>query len=194
MRSGLEELINAEIEMAKAGKEAKIVLKMNSLQDRSMIEKLYEASRAGVQVFLIIRGICSLAPGIKGHSENIQAISIVDRFLEHARVFWFHHGGDDKIFLSSADWMVRNLSYRIESAFPIYDPEKKAELIDYLSIQLSDNVKARILDLEQTNTYKKDNPDMPIRSQLEAYYYTKRKMEKPGAKPGRNDPSANFGK
>ncbi|MBK8653573.1 MAG: polyphosphate kinase 1 [Haliscomenobacter sp.] len=193
LRSGLEELINAEIEMAKAGKEAKIVLKMNSLQDRSMIEKLYEASRAGVQVFLIIRGICSLAPGIKGHSENIQAISIVDRFLEHARVFWFHHGGDDKIFLSSADWMVRNLSYRIESAFPIYDPEKKAELIDYLSIQLSDNVKARILDLEQTNTYKKDNPDMPIRSQLEAYYYTKRKMEKPGAKPGRNDPSANFG-
>ncbi|MBK7474586.1 MAG: polyphosphate kinase 1 [Haliscomenobacter sp.] len=185
LRSGLEELINAEIEMAKAGKEAKIVLKMNSLQDRSMIEKLYEASRAGVKVFLIIRGICSLAPGIKGHSENIQAISIVDRFLEHARVFWFHHDGADKIYLSSADWMVRNLSYRIESAFPIYDPEKKADIIDYLSIQLSDNVKARMLDLGQTNTYKKGNPDMPIRSQLETYYYVKRKLEKPGTKPGK---------
>lgn len=193
LRTGLEELINNEIELAKAGKEAKIVLKMNSLQDRSMIEKLYEASRAGVRVFLIIRGICSLAPGIKGYSENIQAISIVDRFLEHARVFWFHHGGEDKIYLSSADWMVRNLSYRVESAFPIYDPEKKAEIIDYLTIQLSDNVKARILDLEQSNIYKKDNPDMPLRSQLETYYYAKRKLERPGTKPGRNDLQTNFG-
>ncbi len=192
LRTSLEELINFEVEMAKSGKEAKIVLKMNSLQDRSMIEKLYEASRAGVQVFLIIRGICSLAPGIKGHSENIQAISIVDRFLEHARVFWFHHGGEEKVFLSSADWMVRNLSYRIETAFPIYDPEKKLEIADYLSIQLSDNVKARVLDLEQSNSYKRENPDMPIRSQLETYYYVKRKLEKPGPKPGRSEPQTTF--
>jgi polyphosphate kinase len=175
LRPALVSLINKEIAAAKEGKKALIILKMNSLEDRDMVEKLYEASRAGVQIRLIVRSICSLAPGIPGHSENIHAVSIVDRFLEHARVFYFCHGGEDKIYLSSADWMVRNLNYRIETAFPIYDPEKKQEILDYLNIQLGDNLKARILDIGLNNCYQKNQGDIPIRSQYELYYYMKRK-------------------
>jgi polyphosphate kinase len=177
LRTGLEQLIDYEITEAEAGRPAKIILKMNSLQDRPMIEKLYEASQAGVKIKLIVRGICSLIPGIKGVSENIEAISIVDRYLEHARVFIFHHGGEEKIYLSSADWMVRNLSHRVETTFPIFDDNLKADIKDYIQIQLNDNVKARILDKELSNTYRKDSSDLAIRSQVETYYYIKRKME-----------------
>lgn len=188
LRSGLEALIDYEISAAKAGREARIILKMNSLQDRSMIEKLYEASRAGVQISLIIRGICSLTPGLPGYSENIHAISIVDRFLEHARVFWFHHDGDEQLYLSSADWMVRNLSYRVETAFPVFDPEKREEIKDYLHIQLQDNVKARILNEEHDNRYQRASGDIPIRAQLETYYYVKRKLERiPGIRGSKLD-------
>jgi len=175
LRPALESLIESETSAAKAGKKAFIILKMNSLQDRDMIEKLYEASRAGVQIRLIVRSICSLVPGIQGHSENIQAISIVDRFLEHARVFYFYHGGEEKIYLSSADWMFRNLNYRVETAFPIYNPDKKQEILDYLNIQLNDNLKARILDIGLNNQYQKNKGDIPVRSQHEIYYYMKRK-------------------
>ena len=181
LREGLEEKINYEIKQAKAGKPAWMILKMNSLQDLRMIEKLYEASRAGVKIQLIIRGICCLVPGKKGWSENIKAISIVDRYLEHARVFVFHHGGEDQLYLSSADWMVRNLSYRIETAFPIYDPTIKAEIMETLQVQLSDNVKARVLNQSLSNTYHHSGSDLAIRSQVEIYYTIKRRLEE-GAK------------
>lgn len=176
LRTALEELINVEISEAKAGRPAHIILKMNSIQDLDLIKKLYEASQAGVKIKLIIRGICCLAPGVKGLSENIQAISIVDRFLEHARVFIFHHGGEELMYLSSADWMVRNLSYRIETAFPIYDEAIKADIKDFIQIQLSDNIKARILDKSFSNAYRKNGSDIAIRSQLETYYSVKRQL------------------
>lgn len=177
LRSRLLELVDYEIEQAKKGKKARIVLKMNSMQDREMVERLYQASQAGVEVKLIVRGICCLAPGVSGISDNIHAISIVDRYLEHGRIFLFHHGGKELIYLSSADWMVRNLSFRVETAFPIYDNAIREEIKDYLDIQLSDNVKARILDHEMTNEYQRINGDIPIRSQMETYYYLKRKIE-----------------
>ncbi|HMQ88173.1 MAG TPA: polyphosphate kinase 1 [Flavilitoribacter sp.] len=186
LRSGLEELIDFEIAEAMAGRKAKIILKLNSFQDENMIAKLYQASKAGVEIHLIIRGICCLAPGIKGLSEHIHAISIVDRYLEHARVFIFHHGGEDLIYLSSADWMVRNLTYRVETAFPVYDPSIKKEIQDIIDLQLRDNVKARILDKGLTNKYYRNGSDMAIRSQLETYYYVKRKAEsyRPSKKSG----------
>lgn len=175
LRSGLESLIDFEIEQAKAGEPASIILKMNSLQDETMIEKLYEASMAGVKVTLIIRGICCLVPGVP-ESENIFAVSIVDRFLEHSRVFIFHHAGEELTYLSSADWMTRNLSYRVETAFPIYNPNLRKEIREYINIQLMDNVKARILDQEFSNTYYR-NGSLAIRSQRETYYFIKRQME-----------------
>lgn len=174
LRPKLIDLINEEIKNARAGNEARIVLKLNSIQDPMMIRKLYEASQAGVTIHLIVRGICCLLPQVKGISDNIFACSIVDRFLEHSRVFIFHNGGQEKVYLSSADWMVRNLSYRIETAFPIFDPDLIKMIQDLLQIQLHDNVKARIIDLEQTNTYRKEGPDIAIRSQIETYYYLKR--------------------
>ncbi len=178
LRSRLLELMDFEIEQAKAGKKARMVLKMNSLQDREMVEKIYQAGQAGVEVKLIIRGICCLAAGIPGYSEHIDAISIVDRYLEHGRIFLFHHAGKELVYLSSADWMVRNLSFRVETSFPIYDNAIKEEIKDYLDIQLSDNVKARVLDYQMVNTYQRINGDIPIRSQMETYYYLKRKIER----------------
>ncbi|MDP4820115.1 MAG: polyphosphate kinase 1, partial [Saprospiraceae bacterium] len=123
------------------------------------------------------RGICCLIPGIPGVSENIKAISIVDRYLEHARVFIFYHGGKNLVYLSSADWMVRNLSHRIETAFPIYHEPHKKEIIDIIHLQWSDNVKARSIDGSLENPYHKEGMDVNIRSQLETYYYLKRKAE-----------------
>lgn len=177
LRTGLVELIDNEIAAAKKGKPAEIFLKMNSLQDEKMIDKLYEASQAGVKVKLIVRGICSLVPQVKGVSENIQAISIVDRFLEHARVFVFHNGGKPTILLSSADWMVRNLSYRVETAFPIYDADVRRQIMDMLNIQWNDNVKARILDAKMKNTYQREGQELAVQSQVETYFYFKRKEE-----------------
>lgn len=177
LRRSLIALIDQEIENAKMGKKGHIFLKVNSLQDKYMIAKLYEASQAGVEIQLIVRGICSLIPQLEGWSENIQAFSIVDRFLEHARVFIFHNDGDEKIYLSSADWMVRNLTYRIETTFPIYDANIKQQIKDYMELQLSDNMKARIIDGEQSNKYKREGSDILNRSQIEAYYHIKRKME-----------------
>jgi polyphosphate kinase len=180
LRTSLEALIDYEIEQAKAGNRAEIILKLNSLQDEKMIEKLYDASQAGVKIQLIVRGICSLVPGVKGLSENITAVSIVDRFLEHARVFVFYHGGEERMYLSSADWMVRNLSYRVESAFPIYAEHVRNQIKDFIAIQLSDNVKARIIDAASANHYRNDGSDLAIRSQMETYYYIKRQSEREG--------------
>lgn len=171
------ELIHREIKHAKAGKKAEMVLKMNSIQDQEMIDLLYEASRHGVKIKMIIRGSCSIVASYPGLSENIEAISIVDRFLEHARVFIFHNNGNEEVYLSSADWMVRNLHYRVETLFPILDPEIAKTISTCMQIQLHDNVKARILDLEQKNHYKKDTNDIAVRAQIETYYYIRRKEE-----------------
>jgi len=177
LRPNLEKFIDQEIKNAQNGKEASITLKMNSLEDDEMIQRLYIADQAGVKVNLIIRGICSLVPGMKGYSDNIKAISIVDRFLEHARIFIFHNDGKERIYLSSADWMTRNLSYRIETAFPIYDKDLRAQIRDFIRIQNHDNTKARIIDKTGLNEYRRNDSDLAVRSQLETYYYIKRKME-----------------
>lgn len=177
MREQLLELIEREIQHVEAGREGKIILKMNSLQDPEMVEKLYKASNAGVTIDLIIRGVCSLVPGKKGWSENINAISIVDRFLEHARIFVFHNDGKEDIYLSSADWMSRNLRRRIETAFPIYDEHLRHEIKEILRIQLEDNVKSRIIDEGDNNKYKQSDSDLSTRSQVELYYFYKRKGE-----------------
>jgi polyphosphate kinase len=178
MRKMFVSLINKEIQYAKAGKKASIVLKMNSLVDREMIMKLYEASNAGVKIDLIVRGACSLVTGIPGFSENINAYSIVDKYLEHARVFIFHNNGDEKIYITSADWMSRNLDSRSEVAVPIYDKEVRRQLKDIINIQLSGNTKVRILDASLDNAYKKPKPgEKKIRVQDEVYNYLKQDKE-----------------
>ncbi len=177
LRERLYKLIENEVEAAKKGQKAEMILKINSLEDKDIIAKLYEASKAGVKIRLIVRGICCLVPGVKGLSENIDIISIVDRYLEHARVFVFHNGGDELIFLSSADWMERNLSFRIETIFPVYDPVLRRDLRALLDIQLNDNVKARIIDAKNLNEYRRNSSDIPVRTQLETYFYLKRKLE-----------------
>lgn len=167
-------LIDREIKNHNAGKPSGMILKMNSLQDHEMIDKLYEASQAGVKIKLIVRGICSLVPGVTGISENIKAISIVDRFLEHARVFIFNNDNNEDIYLSSADWMVRNLHRRVETVFPILDKQVAKFIRDIINIQLNDNVKARYIHFKKNNHYKKNRNDIAIRSQIETYFYIKR--------------------
>jgi polyphosphate kinase len=176
LRSTFLRLIDAEISNKKAGKEAYIVMKMNSLVDLEIIDKLYSASNAGVRIDLIVRGICCLVPGIKGKSENIHAISIVDKFLEHARVYVFANAGRERIYMGSADMMTRNLDSRIEVCFPVVSPDIKNEIKKMLEIQLSDNAKARILDPYQINEYK-PNGIPRIRAQVEFYNYLKNKYE-----------------
>ncbi len=178
LRPRLEELIDAEIENARLGIPAKIILKLNSLQDPKMIRHLYRASQEGVEIKLIVRGICSLVSGVKEWSENISSISIVDRFLEHARILVFHNKGDEKVYISSADWMVRNLSHRIETAVPIYDTELKTMILQLLNIQLTDNIKARHLEFKKINDYKREGTDFANRSQMETYYFFRRKQDK----------------
>jgi polyphosphate kinase len=169
LRKALIELIDAEIKNAQEAKTAEIFLKLNSLEDKKMIKKLYEASEAGVKVKLIIRGICCLVPGLKKVSGNIEAISIVDRFLEHSRVYIFNNNGDKKYFLSSADWMKRNLSRRVEVAFPIYDKEIQKRLQKMIDLQWNDNQKSRIIDQKQSNGYRPVSGEKNIRSQYEIY-------------------------
>ncbi len=169
MRKRLIQLINKEIQHAKAGKPAAIRLKLNNLVDTEMITKLYEASSEGVQIKLIVRGICSLVAGIKGLSDNIEAISIVDKFLEHSRVFIFCNNGDEKYFISSADWMTRNLDHRSEVAVPIYDKEIQKQLRAIIDTLWSDNTKARVLGSKQNNEYRQSNQKVKVRAQ-EAIY------------------------
>ena len=176
LRRNIYQLIDHEIAAAQMGQKASIILKLNSIQDPRMIARLYQASNAGVKIKMIVRGVCSLVPGIKGFSENIEVISIVDRFLEHTRIYKFHHGGRDKIYLSSADWMTRNLYYRIECAFPLYDQAVKDEINDFLDIQLKDNVKARIVDAGHNNHYKMGEKGKQFRSQKMLYQYYQNKL------------------
>lgn len=178
IRKRLNKLISNEIKNAKSGKSAYILLKLNALVDPDMIKKLYEASKAGVKVKMVVRGICSIIPGREGLSENIQAVSIVDRFLEHARCYIFCNGGEEKYYISSADWMTRNLDHRSEVACPVYDKDLQQELKDIFEMQFNDNVKARILDAEQRNRYQR-NTKKPLRSQEEIYTYLKQKKNLP---------------
>lgn len=177
MRHDLITLIDQEIKNALKGKPASIMLKLNGLQDHRMIDKLYEASSEGVKVKLIIRGICCLIPGVKGMSENIKAISIVDRFLEHNRIYIFGNNGNSKVFLSSADWMERNLSRRFEVAFPVLDPDLKAEVEGMFHIQWNDNVKARVINKTQSNTFRRSRSPIKNRSQTELYKFLQTRFE-----------------
>ncbi|HEY1009908.1 MAG TPA: polyphosphate kinase 1 [Daejeonella sp.] len=174
-RQKLYDLIDAENKCAKDGKAAYIILKMNSLTDEDIIGKLYDASNAGVKINLIVRGMCCLVPGVAGFSENIEVISIVDRFLEHARVWIFGNGGDEKVFISSADLMPRNLDHRVEVGFPILDPGVKAEIRDIIDIQLRDNTKAREITQQNNNRYKRSRSKTRYRAQLDIYNYLKYK-------------------
>jgi polyphosphate kinase len=174
MRKRLTRLINKEIKNAAAGKPTYIFLKLNGLTDPQLIQKLYEASEAGVKIKLIVRGMFSLIPGAEGMSSNIEAISIVDKFLEHTRIFIFCNDGDEKLFISSADWMPRNIDMRIEVTCPIYDEDIKNELRSYMEIQWKDNVRARILNDKLDNKYKRDRSRKKIRTQWQIYDYLKR--------------------
>lgn len=171
-----KKLIDKEIQNAKAGKEAYIKIKMNSFTSYKMVDKLYAASRAGVKIQLVIRGICCLIPGVKGMSENIEAISVVDKFLEHPRVFIFGNEGDPKVYISSADWMTRNLDYRVEVGVPIYDKEVRQEILDTFEISWQDNVKARVFSEKHDNAYRK-NKNTKIRSQFTTYEYYQNKLD-----------------
>ncbi len=169
MRKEFVKLINREIKNANQHKEAYIILKLNNLVDIEMIKKLYEASNQGVKIKLIIRGICSLVPGVKGMSENIEAISVVDKFLEHSRLFIFCNNGNEKYFLSSADWMTRNLDHRSEVAVPIYDENIQSHLREIIDTLWSDNMKARILGIKQNNEYRVLKSDVHVRAQDKIY-------------------------
>ncbi|MCH8233281.1 MAG: polyphosphate kinase 1 [Bacteroidetes bacterium] len=171
-------LIDREIENAKKGKKADILLKLNNIEDKKMIDRLYEAALAGVNIRLIIRGICCLKPGIKPLGNKIKAIRLVDRYLEHSRIFIFHNGGNPEVYMGSADWMQRNLYHRIEVIFPILDKSLKKEVISYIAFQLHDNTKARILDEElNNNVILSKNGTPEIRAQRHFYLWLKKKEE-----------------
>jgi len=181
MRKEIELLINREIKNAKANKPAGIIVKVNSLSDIKLIEKLYEAATAGVEIKMIVRGIFCAMMENKKFKKPVTAVSIVDEFLEHARILVFLNGGKEKVYISSADWMVRNLDHRVEAAVPVNDPSIRAELIDIIHIQLRDNVKARILNNELTNNYVPSAGKKQVRSQIETYHYLHQKMAKQSA-------------
>ena len=176
-RSRFNKLIEREILNAISGKEAYIKLKMNSISDFKMTDKLYEASNAGVKIQLIIRGICCLIPGVKGLSENIEAISIVDNYLEHSRIYIFGNNGNPDVYISSADFMTRNLDARVEVTCPIYDEDIKKELIETFEIGWKANVKARLHSIDLKNNYRNRGNDKPFRAQLEMYNYYQNKLD-----------------
>jgi polyphosphate kinase len=162
--------------MARLKKPAAITLKLNSLSDEMLIDKLYEAAKAGVEVKLIIRGIFCFLTDNKKFKHPVQAISIVDEYLEHSRIMIFHNSGKEKTFISSADWMVRNIDHRVEAACPIFEKGIQQELKDILHIQLSDNIKARKLDNGLDNQYVNPRNTKKVRSQVETYNYLFRKL------------------
>lgn len=174
-RPAIYKLIDNEIKNAKAGKKAYMILKMNSLADEQLIFKLYQASNAGVKIKLIIRGMCCLIAGVKGYSENIEVLSIVDKYLEHARVHIYCNDGDELIYLTSADFMTRNIDTRVEVGFPIYDEQLKRELKDIIDLQLDDNTKSREINSHNTNKYHKTRSEVQHRAQVDIYNYLKYK-------------------
>ncbi len=171
----LTRMIHREIEHVKAGRKGRIVLKMNGLHDQNMINELYNASENGVEIDLIVRGICCLVPN-RPFSANIKVTRIVDMFLEHSRIWYFYNDGEEDLFLTSADWMRRNLNRRIETAFPILNAEIKRNIIDILNIQLQDNVKACLIDEHLHNNFKRDGNPVKVRAQLAVYEYLKNKI------------------
>jgi len=182
----LIQLIERERDHARAGKEARMIVKLNSLVDQEIIEKLYEASSAGVRIDLIIRGICSLRPKVPGLSENIRVVSIVGRFLEHSRVYYFANAGDPVVYLASADWMPRNFIRRVEIAFPVEDPALRDELInEVLPNYLNDHVKAR--ELQPDGTYVRLKPqegETPSQAQLHFRERSRRQTRSQNEKRG----------
>lgn len=175
-RNALVKLIDNEINNVMAGRPAYIKLKMNSLSNYKMIDKLYQASNAGVKIQMIVRGICCLIPGVPGMSENIEVISIVDKFLEHTRLFIFGNNNEPKVYISSADFMTRNIEHRLEVTCPIYDPDIKSELMDTFEICWNDNVKSRWINGDIINEYRTN--DLPkLRSQFETYNYYLNKLK-----------------
>lgn len=169
-------MIRREIEHVKEGRRGRIILKMNGLHDQAMIDELYNASCQGVEIDLIVRGICCLVPG-QSYSRNIRVTRIVDMFLEHSRIWYFFNNGAEDLYLTSADWMHRNLNRRIETAFPVFDSKIKEEIINILRIQLSDNVKACFIDEKLSNCFKRDDNPVKIRSQVAIYNYLKQRTE-----------------
>ncbi len=179
MRKVMLSLIDKQIRIAKKKKPASVIIKLNSLVDTVLIEKLYAAAKAGVDIKMVIRGICCAYTGQKSFKDHIKAISIIDDYLEHARVFVFGNSKEQQVFISSADWMVRNLDHRVEAACPVYDKGIQQELIDILNIQLAENVKGRILDNDQSNNYVQREDDKPeVRSQEAIYQYLRNKKYK----------------
>ena len=172
-RAKILRLIRHEVQNARKGVKAKITLKMNNLVDPALIDELYKASQEGVKIRAIVRGMCSLVPGIKGLSNNIQIITIVDRFLEHARIMVFENGGDRQVIISSADWMSRNMDNRIEVGCPIYDKRIADRIVHILELQFRDTLKARVIDQCQTNKYVRRGNRKNLRSQIEIYDYLK---------------------
>jgi polyphosphate kinase len=184
MRRKLYALVDRETKNAMAGREARIILKLNNLVDQDMILRLYKASQAGVKITLLVRGICSLIPGEKGYSENIEAYSLVGRYLEHSRILFFHNDGQEEYYIGSADWMTRNLDHRVEIFSPVFDPHLKKELKEILELQLQDNTKKRIITKDLKNRYVSDRRKRKINAQMEMFRLLK-KMETAG--DGRNN-------
>ena len=182
-RRKLTKLIDTEIKNAGKGRPAYIILKINNLEDRGLIRKLYEASQAGVEVRLMVRGMFSLVPGVKEVSERIEATAILDRFLEHSRVIAFANGGAEKLYIASGDWMERNVDHRVEVACPIYDPSLKKQLTDVLTILWNDNVKARVLDKDLKNKYRTVAGGERTHAQEAIYAYLK-ELHTPSPKAG----------
>jgi polyphosphate kinase len=175
MRKIITGFISKEIKAARKKQHAAITLKLNSLSDLLLIEKLNEAARAGVEIKMIIRSICCMYTESKKFKIPVQAVSIVDEYLEHARVMIFHNGGKEKVYISSADWMVRNIDHRVEAACPVLEKGIQHEIKDILNIQLRDNIKARLLDNELNNQYINPRNTKKIRSQVETYNYLYKK-------------------
>ncbi|ALJ03950.1 polyphosphate kinase [Pseudalgibacter alginicilyticus] len=175
-KKAIFKLIDNEIANVKNGKPGYIRLKMNSISSYVMVDKLYEASKAGVKIQMIVRGICCLIPGVKGMSENIEVISVIDKFLEHSRVYIFGNNNNPKVYISSADWMTRNIDNRVEVSCPIYDESIKKEIIETFNICWRDNVKARLIDDSTLNKYRV-NDNQKVRSQVETYNYYIKKLE-----------------
>ncbi|RDV28145.1 polyphosphate kinase 1 [Alteromonas aestuariivivens] len=176
-RTKIQSLIRQEIQHLNEGRKAQITFKINNLVDKELIDDLYRASQAGIKIRGIVRGMCSLVPGLPGISENIKLTSIVDRYLEHPRVMVFEGGGERKVFISSADWMTRNMDNRIEVGCPIYDKRLQQQIVDILELQFRDTLKAREIDKLQTNRYVRRGNRKKLRSQIEIYEYLKKLEE-----------------
>ena len=174
--TGLKERIEREVAFANKGKNALIRIKINNLTNYDMVKTLYKASQSGVQIRMIVRGICCLVPGVKGFSENIEVISVVDRFLEHPRMVIFENDGERDILISSSDWMTRNLDNRVEVSCPIYDKDIQQELVDTFELSWNDNIKSRWVNNNDAIVYR-TNGAAPLRSQEASYTYYKNKIE-----------------